>query len=791
MFSKRSILVILFLGVHTMFAENFFKWKNSDFESGFQKWSGKHDFCQITQQAAHSGHSGLRIHDNSDKYGSDLLSQDFPVTPGVTYALHFWGRSIKHGENLALYHKYYDKDGKYLPLKGEIFLYLGNSPDWRQYTLTSRAPQDASTMKIWIHSMDKLKTTADIDDLKLAALTKEEERDITTTTTRATKNCFPALDYRRVQTIATMLPSHPRGIGIPASDRKSWETFHGTDLYKQIIARAEQSMDAQIPDTSDELYMEFLNNGNRSHYEDVYFRKRDMLCNLTLGECMEYQGRFLPKLELVLKSILDEKSWVLPAHDSELLNFNNTICYADLFCSETIAELSEMDWLLQDKLPHELRLAIRQQAYHRAYKYYQNVIRNGFIPYGSAWMIWTNNWNAVCTRNLVAGALSLIENPMQRAEILAAAEISSRFFASGFTADGYCSEGVNYWGYGFGFFMDMNELVLMATNGKLDLLAQNPSLNAVCEYPKNILMENGLTPLYADCGPGTPALNTQELIQWHHPELLLQRVKHTIPTRKLVVFSIHAFGKPTADITRAAETPILGERNYFRNAGVLICRKLDATSNFTAAIKAGHNAEMHNHNDVGSYVIAVKGIQLVLDPGGENYTRRTFSAERYVSNVLNSYGHAVPVIAGKLQATGAKHKGVIIAEKFTSEADDILIDMTSAYECPELVRLIRHFRFDRQNAMATVTDEVLLSSPQTFQDAIITNSAYEIASPKALTIKEKESSLQVMINVQDAGNWNLTTEKIQNPNQIEPTRIAITPEKPLLHAIVTMQYKMN
>ena len=33
------------------------------------------------------------------------------------------------------------------------------------------------------------------------------------------------------------------------------------------------------------------------------------------------------------------------------------------------------------------------------------------------------------------------------------------------------------------------------------------------------------------------------------------------------------------------------------------------------ALKGGHNAEHHNHNDVGSYVVALAGTTPLLDPG--------------------------------------------------------------------------------------------------------------------------------------------------------------------------------
>ena len=51
-------------------------------------------------------------------------------------------------------------------------------------------------------------------------------------------------------------------------------------------------------------------------------------------------------------------------------------------------------------------------------------------------------------------------------------------------------------------------------------------------------------------------------------------------------------------------------------------------------MKGGHNAENHNHNDVGSFVVALGRATPLVDPGSEVYTARTFSPRRYDSNVL-------------------------------------------------------------------------------------------------------------------------------------------------------------
>ena len=51
-------------------------------------------------------------------------------------------------------------------------------------------------------------------------------------------------------------------------------------------------------------------------------------------------------------------------------------------------------------------------------------------------------------------------------------------------------------------------------------------------------------------------------------------------------------------------------------------------SRMGVAIKGGNNNEHHNHNDVGSFVVAIGSAAPLLDPGAEIYTARTFSPSR-------------------------------------------------------------------------------------------------------------------------------------------------------------------
>ncbi len=193
-------------------------------------------------------------------------------------------------------------------------------------------------------------------------------------------------------------------------------------------------------------------------------------------------------------------------------------------------------------------------------------------------------------------------------------------------------------------------------------------------------------------------------------------------------------------------------RTWFRDAGVLICRPApESVCKIGVALKGGHNAEHHNHNDVGSYVVVAGKTPVLVDPGAEVYTRRTFSSKRYVSGVLNSLGHPVPRIAGKLQRTGGRARGTVLRTDFTDAADTLVIDYRAAYDVATLKKLTRTFTYSRGGAGSlTVSDEAAFSKPTTYETALITLGKCQKAAPNAITVTDGGQSLRINIDTADA-----------------------------------------
>jgi hypothetical protein len=591
----------------------------------------------------------------------------------------------------------------------------------------------------------------------------------------------------RVAEIAKMLPPGPIGLGRPITDRAAWERIAGQSSAKNTLATAAKLATTPLPDSPDDLYLDFSRTGNRVNWQQVATQRRSRITTFTLAECLENQGRYLQPLAQTIAALCAEKTWVMPAHDRSLGNFKGTLREMDLGACMLAWDLATADWLLGDRLPTATRQLLRENLDRRIFDPFQAMVEGREKPV--YWLAATHNWNAVCLAGITGAALATMDAPERRAVFVAAGEHYIRYFLKGFTPDGYCSEGLGYWNYGFGHFLMLGESARQATGGKIDLLADPAALNPAL-FARRAEIINQLYPSIADCSPSakpSPAI----------ANYLAARLDNSAPTaapwpskinlydvvlNEFLPESLPRIPHPTPD----GESPL---RTWFKDGGVLICRPAaGAAVPFAASLKGGNNAEHHNHNDVGSFILVLGDRMPVCDPGSEVYTSRTFSGQRYDSDVLNSSGHAVPVIAGQLQKTGASAQGKVLKTLFTDAEDQLALDLRSAYPVPSLEKLERTFTFRRgANPSLTVSDEIAFTQPESFETALITWGKWKQTAEDEIQITDGPSVVRVKI---DTGGlpFQITshqlTADVTTPRH--PERIALKLKSPLRQGTVTL-----
>lgn len=541
----------------------------------------------------------------------------------------------------------------------------------------------------------------------------------------------------RASEIVSFLSEGSRSLGQTISDRDVWESFGKEPSFRNIIKDAENTVEKPIPDLSESLYKEYFQNGNRTRYQNTRSQKYRRVHVFALAECLENQGRFIAPLEETIRSICDDPSWVLPAHDYAAEIYDGKATYIDLTSADTSIELALAVSWLGDKLSTEIKQLVRDNIERRTFEPYEKTVKTG-EPKRNWWIRTTNNWNTVCHAGVVGAAILLIESPERRAWYVASAEYFMDPFFRGFTDDGYCSEGMGYWNYGFGHFVELAEIVYQATDGKVDFFKM-PKVKNCALFGPRMEVAPGQFAAFADCA--VTAKPDGKLVGFLSRRLQFgfkNYENRPIGPGNLKSTAVYCFPNSATKTLESEEAglPLADLRTEFPDAGVLICRPKNGadsqkTRHLAMTCKAGHNAEHHNHNDVGAYTVMFAGSMPVLDPGGEVYTRRTFSKERYDSKLLNSFGHPVPVVNGQLQKTGRKFEGQILSKSFSDEKDVCVMDIAPAYGLKEITKLERQFEFSRTDTgtpnSLVVRDLIELESAGDFEEAFLTYEAWKIS----------------------------------------------------------------
>ncbi|MDQ3813200.1 MAG: hypothetical protein M3347_04525, partial [Armatimonadota bacterium] len=421
-------------------------------------------------------------------------------------------------------------------------------------------------------------------------------------------------DPARVRAVAAMLPEKPAAPGWPITDRAAWDSRATQPAYRNLLKRAEDILQQPLPEQPDDLYLEFSRNGNRTRWQNVATQRRSRLVPLVIGECLENKGRFVPAIEQLIAAVCAERTWVMPAHDAKLENFKGTTIDIDLASSALGWNLAVADYLLGDRLGAATRQELRGNVKRRILDPYRAMF-TGQRP-ANWWLTGTNNWNAVCLAGVTGAGLAQIESREERAEYVVAAEKYSRYFLSGFTADGYCSEGLGYWNYGFGHYLLLAETIRQATGGQVDLLAV-PEARMPATFGARIQIINNIAPAFADCGVfAKPSPDIMYFVNRRFG-LGLRDYEQLDPKDTFgSLFEAMIYNSPDVAALRPAASasapsgPAL--RDWFNEAGILISRPTPGSACLLGvALKGGHNAEHHNHNDLGSFVV-VSGERPVL-----------------------------------------------------------------------------------------------------------------------------------------------------------------------------------
>ena len=154
----------------------------------------------------------------------------------------------------------------------------------------------------------------------------------------------------------------------------------------------------------------------------------------------------------------------------------------------------------------------------------------------------------------------------------------------------------------------------------------------------------------------------------------------------------------------------------------------------------------------------------------------------------NSFGHPVPLVAGRLQRPGADARGRVLKTQFTDTSDTLSLDIASAYSIPELKRLERTFVYSRGGeGTLEVRDEVVFTKPQKFGTALITFGEWQRIGQDKLLIQDGDAAVQVQLTA-GGGELEIVSEEIHEDLAAKrvPTRIGINFKEPVTQGSITV-----
>ena len=576
-----------------------------------------------------------------------------------------------------------------------------------------------------------------------------------------------------------------------------------TDVKNQYITEAQNALDYDWPVVKATDYLEIIRSGDRR--QSVYSAPRSALIALVMGELAEGKGRFIDQIVNGVWYYSEQTWWGWSAHlppPKGLPDIDNPSI--DLGVGE-ISNILSWTWFLFhdefDKIHPLIAKRLKDEIMKKAViPYYE---RDDFWWMGFDTSRTVNNWNPWTNHNMLTAILILENDQQQKAKGVQKVVRSLDAFIDVYPDDGGCDEGPSYWGRAGASLYQCIDLLKRATNNKFDVYDNQLIKNmgnfiykAYINYPyfinfadadaktggrpqiiysygkdiKDPVMQSfgAFLAKKQDWGKETPGGKIDEQIM---QLIYLDEIENAKAENAL----ISDFWLPDLEVGGARD-------------------KAGSFDGFFFAAKGGHNAESHNHNDLGTFVMYFDGKPCLIDIGREKYTAKTFSSRRYEIWTMQSGYHQLPKINGVDQMQGRE----FVATNSTFSADAkkavFLTDIANAYtDEAGVIKWVRSYHLDRGKKF-TISDNYELSEvgDEPTNLNFVTACSVKEKEPGVLTLAGDGFTMQMKYNakalspkievteITDTGlkrYWDTITRivlEVKNPKRKGNNQIVIT-----------------
>ncbi|GAA3939407.1 heparinase II/III family protein [Microbacterium soli] len=516
-------------------------------------------------------------------------------------------------------------------------------------------------------------------------------------------------------------PTVPR-----SADREFWDGLDGP-ARTTLLAEADRSRDEEWPGLRLSDWSAFARTGDRAAYErSLFLRDRRTRLAVLAAAIDPTESRLLEAAD-GLWLTCEQGAWCWPAHDDVFARGlrvpDGQHPFVDLGAGEEAALVAWSVLLIGDglervapglceRLTAQVRERVLEPFLARAWHWEGTEDR-------------VHNWAPWIHGNLLVAAMAFAEPDLRERVLARCVDGLDRYLAQ-LPADGAIDEGFGYWWQGAGRAFDALALLDPLTGGAIVASIRGGALRGVGElarFPQRMRLGPGWFASFADAearaDDGTP---------WH----VLFRAAELCAQPETATFAlaergerplcglddgVHAgLGRMLAELSDVRSGALSGAG---RQPGAVAVREdvllpsigvgIRERSGVTVVVKSGHNDENHNHNDLGSFSVAVDGIPLLPDLGRATYRAETFSDRRYELWNMRSDWHSAPWPRGRVQLPGRRWRADAEAVD-----DGWRLDLTSAYPGGE--RWIRTVRLtgnglivrDEGDAIADPTTRIVV-----------------------------------------------------------------------------------
>jgi hypothetical protein len=537
-----------------------------------------------------------------------------------------------------------------------------------------------------------------------------------------------------------------------------WKKVVPNETLEKVIKEGERALKSDFEAISGSTSLDFVRSGDRLAHSKISFGKRNQLTTLILAESIEGKGRFMEAIFNGIWSICEESYWGVPAHISGtgLPDVENPV--VDLFAAETAAVLAMADYMVGDKLD-DINKLIRKRIYFETNKRIFIPMNTKSDRYG--WMSKTkqvNNWNPWIMSNWLMSSLLLERDDLRRAEMVYAAMKGLDLYINGLGEDGGCDEGPSYWFAAGGSVFDCLELLEKSTSGQINIFKE-PIIQKMAAYVYKAHIDGFYFTNFADADPvlkpdglmlfrfgkALKDENMKQFGQWAN--LNFNRFEVNGNQRMRTIENMMTIKDiPSQTIYQPVQDAWISDIQVMttRSAGGLYL-----------AAHGGHNAESHNHNDVGDFIVYADGKPMIVDAGRGNYTARTFSSKRYELWFTQSNYHNLPIINGFGEKEGRDFEAKNVSYQISAKESVLKMDLADAYPKEAAIK-----KWQRSISLQKEKEKIILADD--YELSAISDSLQHIF----MTVCD--------VDISTPGKILLTSNSEGPSKEAKPTRLLVT-----------------